>query len=197
MISPVTIVIPGDDPPQLQGSPHLERLRGHGRVVLHADRPGSGEEKVLRAREAVCLINSRGAVKWPAEVLRRLPRLKMISVCGIGTDAVDLETAKELGITVCNLPGQTAPLVAEHALGLMLAVARRVQSWGSAAIRWSRPSLAVRGRGHALPPVRRTPIAAIPRAVRAPRTPIVAPPGKPAAVQPAFDEPEHELGDEG
>jgi phosphoglycerate dehydrogenase-like enzyme len=51
--------------------------------------------------------------------------LKMISVCGIGTDAIDLETAKELGIVVSNLPGQTAPIVAEHALGLMLAVAKR------------------------------------------------------------------------
>jgi D-3-phosphoglycerate dehydrogenase len=49
----------------------------------------------------------------------------MISVCGIGTDAIDLETAKKLGITVCNLPGQTAPIVAEHAFGLMLALAKR------------------------------------------------------------------------
>jgi phosphoglycerate dehydrogenase-like enzyme len=126
MHSEVVIVIPGDDPPQLQGSPHLERLKSHGQVILHLDRPSTNEDKVRRAGDAVCLINSRGAVKWPGEVLRRLPRLKMISVCGIGTDAIDLETAKELGITVCNLPGQTAPIVAEHALGLMLALAKRV-----------------------------------------------------------------------
>jgi D-3-phosphoglycerate dehydrogenase len=119
------IVIPGDAPPQLQGSPHLERLKSHGTVILHADRPVTVEDKVRRAGHAVCLINSRGAVQWPGEVLRRLPRLKMITVCGIGTDAIDLATAKELGIVVCNLPGQTAPLVAEHALGLMLAVAKR------------------------------------------------------------------------
>jgi D-3-phosphoglycerate dehydrogenase len=71
------------------------------------------------------MINSRGAVKWPGDVLRRLPQLKMISVCGIGTDAIDLETARALGILVCNIPGRTAPIVAEHALALMLAVARR------------------------------------------------------------------------
>jgi D-3-phosphoglycerate dehydrogenase len=123
--SDVTIVIPGDDPPQLQGSPHLQRLKSHGEVILHVDRPTSLEEKVRRVGSAVCLINSRSAVKWPGEVLRRLPRLKMISVCGIGTDAIDLAAASELGITVCNLPGQTAPIVGEHALGLMLAVARR------------------------------------------------------------------------
>src|SRR5271155_1276422 len=125
MHSDVVTVIPGDDPPQLQGSPHLERLKSHGEVILHVDRPSTVGDKVRRAQSAVCLINSRGAVKWPGEVLRRLPRLKMISVCGIGTDAIDLETAKELGIVVSNLPGQTAPIVAEHALGLMLALAKR------------------------------------------------------------------------
>jgi len=120
-----TIVIPGDEPPQLQGSPHLERLRTFGQVVLYADRPPTREEQVRRAREAVCLINSRGAVKWPGDLLRQLPRLKMITVCGIGTDAIDLETARERGVIVCNLPGRTASIVAEHAIGLMFAVAKR------------------------------------------------------------------------
>jgi phosphoglycerate dehydrogenase-like enzyme len=122
---PVTIVIPGDDPPQLQGSPHVERLRSVGQVALHADRPATDEEQVRRARDAVCLINSRGAVKWPGHLLRQLPALKMITVCGIGTDAIDLEAARALGVVVCNLPGRTAPIVAEHALALMFAVARR------------------------------------------------------------------------
>lgn len=125
MRSDVVIAIPGDDPPQLQGSPHLERLKQYGEVILHVDRPATVEEKLRRVQGAVCLINSRSAVKWPGEVLSRLPRLKMISVCGIGTDAIDLVAARELGITVCNLPGQTAPIVAEHAFGLMLAVAKR------------------------------------------------------------------------
>jgi D-3-phosphoglycerate dehydrogenase len=119
------IVIPGDDPPQLQGSSHLDRLRQHGKVVLYADRPATVEEKLRRMEGATCLINSRSAVKWPGEVLRQLPRLRLIAVCGIGTDAVDLEGARALGIAVCNLPGRTAPIVAEHALALMFAVAHR------------------------------------------------------------------------
>src|SRR5438874_2500866 len=149
MHSDVVIVIPGDDPPQLQGSPHLERLKSYGEVILHVDRPSTVEDKVRRGGNAVCLVNSRGAVKWPGEVLRRLPRLKMITVCGIGTDAIDLETAKELGILVCNLPGQTAPIVAEHALGLMLAVAKRAwfQTNELKAGRWtSRDNVYLRGK---------------------------------------------------
>jgi D-3-phosphoglycerate dehydrogenase len=145
----VSIVIPGDDPPQLQGSPHLQRLKRYGEVVLHVDRPISAEEKIRRTDNAACLINSRGAVKWPGEVLRKLPRLKMVSVCGIGTDAIDLEVAKELGIVVSNLPGQTAQLVAEHALGLMLAVAKRAwfQTNELKAGRWtSRDNVFLRGK---------------------------------------------------
>jgi D-3-phosphoglycerate dehydrogenase len=119
------LVIPGDDPPQLQGSAHLERLRAHGEVVLYRDRPATADEKVRRCRDAVCLMNSRSALKWPGEVLRQLPRLRMITTCGIGTDAIDLAAARELGIVVCNIPGRTAGIVAEHALALLFAVARR------------------------------------------------------------------------
>lgn len=135
-----TIVIPGDDPAQLQGTPHLAELRALGRVVLYSDRPTTSEEKVRRAQGATILINSRGAVRWPGEVLRQLPDLRMIAVCGIGTDAIDLPVAKELGIVVSNVPGRTAPLVAEHALALMLATARRLcyQTTELRAGRWTR-----------------------------------------------------------
>src|SRR5437867_4632044 len=120
------IVIPGDDPPQLQGSPHLDRLREHGEVVLYTDRPSTDAEKIRRARDAVCLINSRGSVRWSADLVRQLPHLRLFAVCGIGTDSIDRVAAAQRGITVCNIPGRTAPLVAEHALALMLGVARRL-----------------------------------------------------------------------
>jgi phosphoglycerate dehydrogenase-like enzyme len=121
----VVIVIPGDDPPQIQGSPHLDRLRRYGEVRLHTDRPATADEKLARARDAVCLVNTRGAIKWPREALLALPRLRMATVCGIGTDSFDLAAARERGIVVCNIPGKTAPIVAEHAFGLMLAAAKR------------------------------------------------------------------------
>jgi len=121
----VRIVIPGDDPPQLQGSPQLERLRQAGEVVMYVDRPATVEEQLRRADGATCLINSRSAIKWGGSVLRQLPQLRMLTTCGIGTDAIDLTAARELGIVVCNVPGKTAAIVAEHALALMFAVARR------------------------------------------------------------------------
>jgi D-3-phosphoglycerate dehydrogenase len=136
----VVIVVPGDDPPQIQGSPHLDRLKPYGEVILHTDRPKSVDEQLARARDAVCLVNTRGAVKWPADTLRALPKLRMATVCGIGTDSFDLAVARERGIVICNIPGKTAPIVAEHAFGLMLALAKR--AWFSTAElkagRWNR-----------------------------------------------------------
>ena len=134
------IVVPGDDPPQIQSSPHLERLAPYGDVVLYTDRPITSAEKVNRAKEADILINSRGMVNWTTPVLRQLPKLQMITTCSIGTDMIDLQVAKELGVVVCNQPGRTAPVVAEHAFGLMFALAKRTafHTAETKAGRWNR-----------------------------------------------------------
>ena len=133
------IVVPGDQPKQIAESPHLERLREYGEIVLYRDRPATIEEKISRVRDADVILNSRGAVKWPGEILRQLPKLRMITTCGIGTDSIDLDVASERGIVVSNIPGKTAPVVAEHALALILGAARRLayQTAELKAGRWS------------------------------------------------------------
>jgi D-3-phosphoglycerate dehydrogenase len=120
------VVIPADFPPLVGASPCLARLKDIADFVLHSDRPVDDGEKIRRVSEADILLNSRGSLKFPRHVLRELPRLKMIAVCGIGYDAIDLPTATEQGIVVCNVPGRTATVVAEHAVGLMFAVARNM-----------------------------------------------------------------------
>jgi D-3-phosphoglycerate dehydrogenase len=54
------------------------------------------------------------------------PRLKLISIYGVGYDNVDISSASKLNITVTNTPGYSTVAVSEMALTLMLAVARRV-----------------------------------------------------------------------
>jgi D-3-phosphoglycerate dehydrogenase len=49
----------------------------------------------------------------------------MITSCSIGTDMFDLVAAKEHGVVICNQPGRTAPVVAEHMFALMFSAARR------------------------------------------------------------------------
>ncbi len=121
----VKIVVPGDNPPQIQGSPHLERLEPYGDVILHTNRPESLEEQINRSKDADIIMNTRGIVTWYAEALHQLPKLRMISTCSIGTDMIDLDAARELGVVISNQPGRTAPVVAEHGFGLMFAAAKR------------------------------------------------------------------------
>jgi D-3-phosphoglycerate dehydrogenase len=134
------IVAPGDEPVQIAESPHLRRLQPYGDVRVYRDRPATFAEQLRRAADAAVLINSRGQVKWPAELLGRLPKLRMITTCSIGVDSIDLEAAGRQGIVVSNVPGKTAPVVAEHAFGLMLAAAKRAafQTAELKAGRWTR-----------------------------------------------------------
>lgn len=121
------VVIPGDYPEVILHTPHLERLRREPvEVAYYNTRPQNEEEKLERARDATVILNTRGIVRWPEQSLRALPKLKLIACCSIGVDCVDLKTARELGITICNVPGRTATIVAEHALALLLGAARRL-----------------------------------------------------------------------
>ena len=119
------VVIPSDDPPQCQGSPRLKLFDGRAEVRLFTDRASTPKEKVERAKGATAIINSRSYVEWREADFEQLPDLKFITVCGIGTDSLDLEAARARGITISNIPGRTAPVVAEHGFGLMMAAAKR------------------------------------------------------------------------
>ena len=128
----VAIVVPGDDPVQIAGSPHLERLKPYGDVVLHGTRPASPEEKLERARDAEVIINTRGAVTWPAEALRALPRLRMIATCSVGTDMIDLEAASERGIVVIDLEAASERgIVVSRWRGSLTSPGGRRKSWPS------------------------------------------------------------------
>ena len=121
----VKILVPGDNPVQIAGSHHLEKLKPYGDIELYSDRPKSSEEKIERAKDADIIINTRGMVTWGAEEFSELSKLKLIATCSIGTDMIDLEAAKKHNIVICNQPGRTAPVVAEHMFGMMFAVAKR------------------------------------------------------------------------
>jgi len=149
MAERVKILVPGDDPRQIAGSPQLARLESYGDVTLHEDRPEGAAEQISRATGFDIIINTRGVVTWREAELRALPDLKLIATCSIGTDMIDLAAARDLGIVVSNQPGRTAPVVAEHMFGLLFAVAKRA-AFHTAQIRdrqWvRRMNLTVRGK---------------------------------------------------
>jgi D-3-phosphoglycerate dehydrogenase len=67
-----------------------------------------------------------GGEKVPASVIEAGADLRVISLHGVGFDKIDVKAASVRGILVCNAPGTNTNAVAELALGLMLASARRI-----------------------------------------------------------------------
>ncbi len=92
--------------------------------TLQYGRAGSLAERIALAQSAEVLIASTAPMT--REFLRELPQLKGLVRLGIGVDSVDLQAATDLGIVVANVPEFCQDEVAEHALGLLLAVARKI-----------------------------------------------------------------------
>lgn len=67
-----------------------------------------------------------GGHKFPAEIMAKCPRLKLICKHGAGLDNIDLPAAKAQGITVTNAPGTNSNAVADLAFGMILSCARRI-----------------------------------------------------------------------
>lgn len=104
----------------------MAKLSEKAEVRLFTDRPTDFEEQIERVRGASAIINSRSYTQWQREAIEQLPELGHITVCGIGTDSIDLVAAREHGVLVSNIPGKTAPVVAEHSFALMWAIAKQV-----------------------------------------------------------------------
>ena len=68
----------------------------------------------------------RSGTRVTEAVLRRAPRLKVIGRAGIGVDNIDLKTATRQGVVVMNAPGGNTVTTAEHAIAMMLALARNI-----------------------------------------------------------------------
>jgi len=95
-------------------------------VDYHDTLPGTEDRLIERIAGAEIVINIRSSSRFTENVFRRSPELRLLSLWGTGTDNVDLYAAARQGVTVTNTPGVSAASVAEHALALLLATARRI-----------------------------------------------------------------------
>jgi phosphoglycerate dehydrogenase-like enzyme len=121
------IVVPDDFPSVFAESQAHERARHLGPVQVYSERGADDERELIRRiGDARVAINIRAHARFSEAVFVACPALKLVSVWGTGTDNIDLNAAGMRGVTVCNTPGINAFAVAEHALTLMLAVARKI-----------------------------------------------------------------------
>jgi glycerate dehydrogenase len=82
------------------------------------------EEIVDRLKDATIAIINK--VPMRADVLKKLPKLKLIAVAATGTDVVDKAYCKDNGITVVNIRNYAFNTVPEHVLALMFALRRNL-----------------------------------------------------------------------
>ena len=76
--------------------------------------------------KVTALIGVSADAKVDRRLLSMLPNLKMIALCGVGYDGLDLDAILAKNIVVTNTPGVMCDDVADLAMGLVLAVGRRI-----------------------------------------------------------------------
>ncbi len=102
---------------------HLERLEqlGHDVVV----EPSLTADALAGRLPGVDVLVVR-STRVPPEAITAADRLGLIVRAGAGTDNIDLASASDNGIYVCNVPGRNAVAVAELTMGLLLAIDRNI-----------------------------------------------------------------------
>jgi D-3-phosphoglycerate dehydrogenase len=101
----------------------LEELKEPGWTIVTADQVGENLSKHLESADALIV---RSAVQADEALLSHATKLRVVGRAGVGVDNIDLDAATRQGIAVMNTPGANAVAVAEHTLGMMLAMARHL-----------------------------------------------------------------------
>ena len=87
---------------------------------------GKDKEKLAEVINGFDGLAIRSATKVTAKMLEKAPKLKVIGRAGIGVDNVDVPAATARGIIVMNTPFGNSITTAEHAITLMLSLARQI-----------------------------------------------------------------------
>jgi D-3-phosphoglycerate dehydrogenase / 2-oxoglutarate reductase len=102
----------------------MKVLEGKVEPVILADSTVETIKKMVADVEGIIL---RTNIEVTREIIEAAPCLKIISRSGAGVDNVDVAAATEKGILVCHAPGVNSISVAEHALALMMAMAKQLK----------------------------------------------------------------------
>jgi len=102
----------------------LDQLRQHYTLHdrIHVSDPAAFAAVAPRIRGVV----ANGEAKVPRELIAQLPALEVISVFGVGYDGIDVAAAHARGVPVTNTPAVLNDDVADLAIGLLIAAARRI-----------------------------------------------------------------------
>src|SRR5246500_2503249 len=91
---------------------------------LRMAKSASADDILAVARDADAILVTYA--KLPGDLLRQLTRCKAIGRFGLGVDNIDIAAAAELGIAVTYVPDYCMHEVSDHAMALLLALARKI-----------------------------------------------------------------------
>lgn len=97
---------------------------GDNEIVYYNTRKEDVETLIERSKEADAVVLSN--FKYPKEVMENCPNLKYICVAFTGFDHVDMEYARERGITVSNCAGYSTSAVADLVFGFVIDLYRNI-----------------------------------------------------------------------
>jgi len=103
----------------------VEVLRAAPEVAVDVQ-PTRPVEELARAIGGYDALIIRSATKVTPHLLAQSGRLKVVGRAGVGVDNVDVEAATARGIVVMNTPSGNTITVAEHTMGLLLALAKNI-----------------------------------------------------------------------
>jgi D-3-phosphoglycerate dehydrogenase len=98
--------------------------RSPGIEVMNA--PGLAPGELMQAIADADALVVRSATKVTEEVIGAAKQLRVIGRAGVGVDNVDVNAATNRGIVVMNTPGGNTVTTAEHAIALLIALARHI-----------------------------------------------------------------------
>lgn len=104
------------------GDNSWDSLRALGEVVIHDRTPA--DQVVERSRDAEVVLTNK--VPLPAAELVQLPKLKLIAIMATGYNIVDIASAKQQGVVVCNVPTYSTESVAQFTFALLLELCHHV-----------------------------------------------------------------------
>lgn len=120
-------------------------------VRVGSDEPLDETFETLKSAHAWQCVPARDEVPEPLRIhrdfLSKTPNLLVVSSGGAGYDTFDVDACTDAGVLVVNQTGGNAEAVAEHALGMILTLIKRIPEADRALRRgWNGPRIALRGR---------------------------------------------------
>jgi D-3-phosphoglycerate dehydrogenase len=101
-------------------------LKGRTDVTVFTEHLGTNEDAVAKAlSDFEVIVGMRERARFPASLLKRLPKLKLLITTGMRNASFDIAAATNQGVTVCGTSGVGSP-TSELAVGMIIALMRDI-----------------------------------------------------------------------